>query len=137
MTSKIAAGARIPLCHPADRERLSRLPWLLLAFVFVVAIMLRQVLPLNTDVSWLLTIGERVLDGQRLYVDIVEINPPMAVLAYLPGVALARALGMDPKYVIDAQILLLAAASLLVTWRILFLFSLFVRVRCVLLAVLL
>jgi hypothetical protein len=135
MTSKIAAGARIPLCHPADRERLSRLPWLLLAFVFVVAIMLRQVLPLNTDVSWLLTIGERVLDGQRLYVDIVEINPPMAVLAYLPGVALARALGMDPKYVIDAQILLLAAASLLVTWRILLISSTLDSVRSVSLAI--
>src|SRR5436305_9432219 len=129
MTSKIAAGAHIPLCHPADRAKLPRLPWVLFALVFVVAILLRQVLPLNTDVSWLLTIGERMLDGQRLYVDIVEINPPMAVLAYLPGVALARALGMDPKYVIDDQILLLAAASLLVTWRILLISSMLDNVR--------
>ena len=90
-----------------------------MAVVFVVAVLLRQVVPLNTDVSWLLTIGERVLNGERLYVDIVEINPPMAVLSYLPGIALARALGLDAKIIIDGQMLLLTACSLLATWRIL------------------
>jgi hypothetical protein len=59
----------------------------------------------------------------------------MAVLAYLPGIALARALGLDPKYVIDAQILLMAAASLLVTSRILTLSSMLDNVRWVSLAV--
>jgi hypothetical protein len=115
MTSNYDAASRIP----ADRAKLSPLPWLPIALVFVAAIGLRLVVPLNTDVAWLLTVGERVLDGQRLYTDIVEINPPMAVLALLPGIALARALGLDPKYVIDAQILLLAAASMLATARIL------------------
>jgi hypothetical protein len=119
MTSNIDAASPITACHPADRAKLSRLPWLPIALVFAAAIALRLVVPLNTDVAWLLTVGERVLDGQRLYVDIIEINPPMAVLAYLPGIALARMLGLDPKYVIDAQILLLAAASMLVTARIL------------------
>ena len=80
MTSSIDATSRLPLSGPADRERLSPLGWLSMAVVFVVAVLLRQVVPLNTDVSWLLTIGERVLNGERLYVDIVEINPPMAVL---------------------------------------------------------
>jgi hypothetical protein len=115
MTSNYDAASRIP----ADRAKLSPLPWLPIALVFVAAIGLRLVVPLNTDVAWLLTVGERVLDGQRLYSDIVEINPPMAVLALLPGIALARALGLDPKYVIDAQILLLAIASMLATARIL------------------
>jgi hypothetical protein len=135
MTSNIDAVSCIPLCDPADRVKPSPLSWFLIALVFVVAIVLRHVVPLNTDVSWLLTIGERVLDGQRLYVDIVEINPPMAVLAYLPGIALARAMGLDPKYVIDAQILLLAAASLLVTSRILTLSSRLDNVRWVSLAI--
>jgi hypothetical protein len=119
MTSNIDAASRIPVCHPTDRATMSPWPWLLIALVFVAAIWLRLVLPLNTDVAWLLTVGERVLDGQRLYRDIIEINPPMAVLAFLPGIALARALALDPKYVIDAQILLLAAASMLATARIL------------------
>jgi hypothetical protein len=60
-----------------------------------------------------------MLDGQRLYRDIIEINPPMAPFAYLPGVALARLLGVDPRHVIDAQLLLLAAASLFIVSRIL------------------
>jgi hypothetical protein len=123
MTSNIDAAPRLPVCNPADRAKSSPLPWLPIALVFVVAVGLRLVVPLNTDVAWLLTVGERVLDGQRLYSDIVEINPPMAVLAYLPGVAVARALGLDPKYMIDAQILLLAAASMLATARILLLSS--------------
>ena len=122
MTSNTdAAVSRLPLSGPASRVQ--PLGWLSIALVFVLAVLLRQFVPLNTDVSWLLTIGERVLDGQRLYVDIVEINPPMAVIAYLPGIALARALGLDPKIVIDGQMLLLAAASLLATWRILTLSS--------------
>jgi hypothetical protein len=135
MNSNIGAVSNVPLCNPADREKLSPLAWLLIALVFAVAILLRQIVPLNTDVSWLLTIGERVLDGQRLYVDIVEINPPMAVFAYLPGVALARALGVDPKNVTDALILILAASSLLATARILRLSLLLSHVRLASLAI--
>lgn len=118
-TSNIDAASRPSLSRPVNREKQSFLPWLSIAAVFAAAMLLRQVVPLNVDVSWLLVIGERVLDGQRLYVDIVEINPPMAVFAYLPGIALARAIGLDPAIVTDGLILALAAASLLATWRIL------------------
>jgi hypothetical protein len=103
----------------AGREGAALTTWLMIGVVFAVAIWLRQVVPLNTDVSWLLVIGERMLDGQRLFRDIVEINPPMAPFAYLPGVALARLLGVDPRHAIDAQLLLLAAASLFAASRIL------------------
>ena len=119
MTSEIDASSRRSPSSPQARQGLAPLPLVLIGFVFVIAILLRQVVPLNTDVSWLLVVGERMLDGQRLYRDIVEINPPMAAFAYLPGVALARVLGLDPRYVIDAQLLLLAAASLLAVSRIL------------------
>jgi hypothetical protein len=134
MTANIDAVSRMPLCVPAARENPSRLPWLLIGLVFVVAMLLRHVVALNTDVSWLLTVGERVLDGQRLYVDIIEINPPMAVLAYLPGIALARALGLDPRLVTDTLILMLAAASLAATARILQRSSMLDHVRWVPLA---
>ena len=118
MTSEFsAASLRSP--GMAGREGLAPMPLLLIGVVFAIAIGLRQVVPLNTDVSWLLVIGERMLDGQRLYRDIIEINPPMAPFAYLPGVALARVLGVDPRHVIDAQLLLMAAASLFAVSRIL------------------
>jgi hypothetical protein len=71
-------------------------PWLAVAAVFVAAVLLRQVVPVNVDVSWYLIVSERMLDGQRLYVDILETNPPMAVSVYWLGVALARAIGVRP-----------------------------------------
>ena len=119
MTSEFSAASLRSPPFSAARAGLAPMPLLLIGVVFAIAILLRQVVPLNTDVSWLLVIGERMLDGQRLYRDIIEINPPMAPFAYLPGVALARVLGVDPRHVIDAQLLLLAAASLFTVSRIL------------------
>src|SRR6202035_1663881 len=110
-TPNVDAVSSPPSSRADDRETLSSLSWLSIAALFAAAMLLRQVIPVNLDVSWLLVAGERVLEGQKLYVDIVEINPPMAVFAYLPGIALARALGVDPKNVTDALILILAAAS--------------------------
>src|SRR5258706_3579682 len=94
-------------------------PWLAVVAVFVAAVLLRQVVPVNVDVSWYLIVRERMLDGQRLYVDILETNPPMAVSVYWLGVALARAIGVRPEVVTDGLIFLLIAASLALTWRIL------------------
>lgn len=119
MTSQLNAASLRSPSDSAARAALVPMPLILTGVVFIIAIVLRQVVPLNTDVSWLLVIGERMLDGQRLYRDIIEINPPMAPFAYLPGVALARLLGVDPRHVIDAQLFLLAAASLFVVSRIL------------------
>ena len=93
--------------------------WLAIAAVFAAAIWLRQVMAFNVDVSWWLIVSERVLDGQRLYVDILETNPPMALSVYLFGVVLARALDLRPEVVVDGLILVLIAASLLTTWWIL------------------
>jgi len=51
----------------------------------------------NHDVALLLKAGERWLDGQRLYVDLIDVNPPLAIwLSALPT-ALERGLGLlDP-----------------------------------------
>jgi hypothetical protein len=119
MTSEFSAASLRSPPGSAAREGLAPMPLLLIGVVFAIAIGLRQVVPLNTDVSWLIVVCERMLDGQYLYRDIIEINPPMAAFAYLPAVALARVLGIDPRHVIDAQLLLLAAASLFAVSRIL------------------
>jgi hypothetical protein len=78
--------------------------WLPLLAVFAAAIVLRLVLVANTDVSWLITLSEKVLDGQRLYVDVIEVNPPASVFLYLPLVALARGLSLRPEVVVDAAV---------------------------------
>ena len=86
--------------------------------VFVAAILLRQFLPYNVDVSWWLIVSERMLDGQRLYVDILETNPPMAGLVYFLGVALARVVHVRAELAIDGLIFALIASSLALTWHI-------------------
>jgi hypothetical protein len=115
----IDVGLRLASDEPAYQRARTVAPWLAVAAVFVAAVLLRQIVPFNVDVSWLLIVSERMLDGQRLYVDIVEANPPMAVAVYLLGVALARAIGVRPEVATDGLIFLLIAASLALTWRIL------------------
>lgn len=112
MTMNIDAGSSLPLSGAVSRAQRSWLPWLAVAAVLVAAIALRNVVAANTDVSWLLIAGERVLDGQHLYADILETNPPMAVLVYLPGIAIARTVGVRPELVTDGILLVLAMVSL-------------------------
>ena len=73
----------------------------------------------NPDVTWLLTVCEHVLDGQRLYVDIIETNPPASVWLYLPAVLLARLLHLAPETLVDLQFLALACGGLALAARIL------------------
>jgi hypothetical protein len=45
----------------------------------------------RSDIAFLLYAAGRVLDGARLYLDVVEINPPLIIALNLPAVLLARA----------------------------------------------
>lgn len=76
--------------------------WLLLLIACIALWAFQVQRPLNPDVAWLLDAGTRWFGGQRLYVDIIEINPPlvfydMAILTagtwskagYLAGVCAA------------------------------------------------
>jgi len=62
----------------------------------------------NCDNSWLFMAAERLLDGGRPYVDIIETNPPASFLIYLPGVALARLLGLSTEFVVCACVFVFA-----------------------------
>jgi hypothetical protein len=75
------------------------------------AIALRLVFSLCTDVSWLLTLGEQVLGGRQPYVDFIEVNPPASIYLYLPAIYVARALQVTPESVVVVMVFVLAAAS--------------------------
>ncbi len=47
------------------------------------------------DTAWLIHVCEQMLAGARLYVDVVETNPPASVMLYMPPVWLAARLGLD------------------------------------------
>jgi hypothetical protein len=98
--------------RPAILAALRLMPWLALAALLAVALALRHLLAANTDVSWLLTVAERVLDGQRLYVDVIETNPPMAVLTYMPGILIARGFGLSAEMVTDGLVFVAIFISL-------------------------
>jgi hypothetical protein len=108
---------RRPRWVPALAARLH--PVLTLIVVTIVAIVLRLLIVTATDVSWLITLSEKVLDGTRLYVDLIEVNPPASVLLYLPAVALARLIGLAPEIVVNTLVFFAAGASLWITSRIL------------------
>jgi hypothetical protein len=119
MTMHIEAGPRLTHRQVGPVAAHALLPWISIAILFAAAIVLRHVLAANTDVSWLLTVGERVLDGQRLYVDVFETNPPMAILVYMPGIAIARALGLPAEVVSDSLMFAAIFVSLAIVARIL------------------
>jgi hypothetical protein len=69
------------------------------------------------DIAFLLYAAGRVLDGATLYVDLIEVNPPLIVWLNLPVVAVARAVGMsDITAYRIAVTLLLAAAIVACRW---------------------
>ena len=74
-------------------------------------------IPIDGDVSWLITVSERVLAGDRLYVDILEVNPPASVWIYLPLVWAAGVAGLKPEAVVAGAFMVAALASIFLTLR--------------------
>ena len=70
---------------------------LLLAVLgLVLFTMLRS--PLKDDIAWLLYVARRWMAGRELYVDVVEINPPLIVWISAIPIWLARVLGIDAQF---------------------------------------
>lgn len=64
--------------------------------------------PLNHDVAWLLDAGSRWMRGQRLYVDIIELNPPLIFYVYA-GLTLGT---FDPALLVAGVVAAMVASSL-------------------------
>jgi len=60
-----------------------------LALVAVLATLEQAAMPFNSDASCLLAFTQRMLHGERLYRDLLEINPPL-ICAPLSGTSLGR-----------------------------------------------
>ena len=68
--------------------------------------------PAVPDLSWLLYVAGRLLDGARLNLDVVEINPPLIVWLNVPPALVARFLGVPDIQVYRAAVALAAILSL-------------------------
>ena len=69
---------------------------LLTALGIVLFVMMRT--PLKDDIAWLLYVAHRWLAGRELYVDVVEVNPPLIVWISAIPIQLGRVLGIDGQY---------------------------------------
>ncbi len=70
---------------------------------------------LNHDVAWLLHAASRVLAGQKLFVDLLENNPPLIVWLSCAPILLARAVGISEVLAFRLLVLGLIASSLWVS----------------------
>src|SRR5215467_6781508 len=70
----------------------------LLAVVIAIVLFTMLRSPLKDDVAWLLYVARRWLAGRELYVDVVEVNPPLIVWVSAIPIQLASVLGIDAQY---------------------------------------
>lgn len=88
----------------------SRLGWLwpaLPALLFVPVILAP---PINHDVAAVLAFSQRWLGGERLYVDLIDVNPPLIFVLNLIPAAIARWTGLDAVLALQLCLLALGAA---------------------------
>ncbi|TPN84223.1 hypothetical protein FJ987_12810 [Mesorhizobium sp. CU2] len=64
------------------------------------------------DTSWIIAMCERMLAGDRLYIDLVEVNPPFTPWMLMPAVVVAHKIGLSPEIVVHAYSYAICLAGL-------------------------
>jgi hypothetical protein len=85
----------------------------LLLLLGVTAIVLFAALrsPLKDDIAWLLYVAHRWMVGRELYVDVIEVNPPLIIWMSAGPLTVARWLGVTPQVVAMPAFAAIALAS--------------------------
>jgi hypothetical protein len=97
-----------------------RAPWipiLVAAIPVAVGVFRSLALPMNHDVGWLLHLSARALDGARLYVDLIEVNPPLIVWLGMPVIVLERVASVSHTVLYPILVGIGALLSLSACWR--------------------
>jgi hypothetical protein len=68
--------------------------------------------PLNHDAAAILQFADRMLGGERLYVDLIDFNPPITFWLDLPAVFAAHVLGLETPIALVVYFLILFALIL-------------------------
>ena len=92
-------------------------PELIAALALMATYALLRNMAVTHDVVWQFWVARQVLHGARLYVDILEINPPMWFWSAVPLEALAELAGVPSKRIAVAAIFVLIACSVLLLAR--------------------
>ncbi len=108
--------SRVPESSAGARTSSAHL-WLVataLTGIVLLGLAAEFVAPPDPDNAFLLWAAGRVLDGAKLYVDIIEINPPLIVALNFPPILLARLLGIPDLLVFRVGVAALLGLSILV-----------------------
>ncbi len=73
----------------------------------------------TSDVSWLISMCERILAGETAYVDIFETTPPVPALLYMPAVIAGKTFGVPPEWALIVFTQVCGLLTLALTDRIL------------------
>lgn len=84
---------------PAARRMVALASLLLLSAVLAVVLFTALRSPLKDDIAWLLYVARRWMTGRELYVDVVEVNPPLIVWISAIPLQLAAWLGVGSQFV--------------------------------------
>ncbi|MEO0545196.1 MAG: hypothetical protein AAFY99_15395 [Pseudomonadota bacterium] len=103
----------------AEIKRISPVQWSALLLVALGAVMVQRYFGFHPDVSWLLTLNERLIDGEKLYVDLLVVNPAVPVWVYRLPVLLAEATGLSAELVLHIMMAATALVSFILTTGIL------------------
>ena len=82
-------------------DRLALLSLVSLGIVLAIILITTVRSPLKDDIAWLLHVAQDVLRGKRLYVDDVELNPPLIIWILMLPAELARLTGLSAKVLTD------------------------------------
>src|SRR5580692_471694 len=85
---------------PKRRLGVSAISLLLLVSVLSVVLFLTLRSPLKDDIAWLLYVARRWMAGRELYIDVVEINPPLIIWISAVPSEIAQWLNVDPRLVV-------------------------------------
>ncbi len=88
----VSAGA------PA-RRLVSAISLLVLVAVLALVLFVSLRSPLKDDIAWLLYVARRWMAGRELYIDMVEVNPPLIVWISAIPIGVAQWLGIDSQFV--------------------------------------
>src|SRR5580692_11676174 len=67
--------------------------------------------PLKDDIAWLLYVAHRWMAGRELYVDLIEVNPPLIIWISAVPLAVSQWLDVAPKFIAMPAFAAIALAS--------------------------
>jgi hypothetical protein len=73
--------------------------------------------PITGDVGWFLHMAELVVNGRRLYVDVIEVNPPLIVWLSIPVILAERLSGVSQVLAFQVFVATGAVVSLAAAYR--------------------